>query len=258
MSIPGRCCSKDHTDRTEPTRVSAPSADHTGETDNQIVIFHDTISPRAYTYAHIRGSAIGFGQALRAAWNWQKGEVLAVYSPNDVDYATVVFGCQWAGGTVTTANPGYTADELAHQLRDSRATAIATQAPLLKATLAAARKAGLREDRVILMGPNTVDTPVPHFTSLPGFRIPSFNEHAKRPFQIDPDEDLCFLVYSSGTTGKPKGVMLSHRNIVSNVLMMTGPNDGHLNCGDGSTGSGDRTVGFLPLFHIYGESKPTY
>ncbi|KAF2167482.1 hypothetical protein M409DRAFT_66041 [Zasmidium cellare ATCC 36951] len=216
------------------------------------VIFHDTISPREYTYAHIKGSAIGFGQSLRSSWNWQKGDVLAIYSPNDVDYATIVFGTHWAGGIVTTANPGYTVDELAHQLVDSKAKAIVTQAPLLKTTLAAARKAGVRENRVILIGPDTIDTPVPHYTSLSGYRVYDANQHVPRPYRINPNEDLCFLVYSSGTTGKPKGVMLSHRNIVSNVLMLTRPNEGYLSCGDGTTGSGDRTIGFLPLFHIYG------
>lgn len=220
--------------------------------DMLIVIFHDTISPRAYTYAHIRGSAIGFGQAIRTAWDWQKGEILAIYSPNDVDYATAVFGCHWAGGIVTTANPGYTADELAHQFVDSRAKAIVTQAPLLKTALAAAKKAGIREDRVILIGPDTIDMTIPHFKSLPGFRVYDMDENPERPYTIDPDKDLCFLVYSSGTTGKPKGVMLSHRNIVSNVLQLDLPHKGHLSCGDGTTGSGDRTIGFLPLFHIYG------
>ncbi|KAK4500821.1 hypothetical protein PRZ48_009013 [Zasmidium cellare] len=216
------------------------------------VILHDTISSRAYTYDHIRGSSIGFGQALRQAWNWRKGDVLAIYSPNDVDYATIVFGTHWAAGVVTTANPGYTVDELAHQLVNSRAKAIVTQAPLLETTLAAARKAGVPRDRVILMGPDTVDTTVLHFTALPGFRVHDSNEHAQRPYEINPSEDLSFLVYSSGTTGKPKGVMLTHRNIVANVLQTDRANDGYITCGDGTTGSGDRTIGFLPLFHIYG------
>lgn len=252
MSILGHCSLRARIDRIAVIRVRPQHQDSFETANHSIVIFHDTVSPRAYSYAHIRGSSIGFGQVLRKTWNWQKGDVLSIYSPNDVDYATVVFGCLWAGGIVTTTNPAYTIDEFAHQLRDSRAKAIVTQAPLLRNALAAAKKAGIEEDKIILMGPNAVDTPVSYFTSLPGFTMYGLNEHVKRPFWIDPDEDLCFLVYSSGTTGKPKGVMLSHRNIVANTIMISRANKGHVTCGDGSTGSGDRTIGFLPFFHIYG------
>lgn len=75
---------------------------------------------------------------------------------------------------------------------------------------------------------------------------------AKRPFSTDPRNDIAFLAYSSGTTGKPKGVMLTHRNIVANMAMMAATSV-NLSCGNGETGSGDRSIGFVPLYHIYGE-----
>ena len=79
-----------------------------------------------------------------------------------------------------------------------------------------------------------------YFTSIVNFsRTARF-----RRVKVDPDKDLAFLVYSSGTTGFPKGVMLSHRNIVSNVLMTTS--------GDPNLSSKDSILAFLPFFHIYG------
>lgn len=66
-----------------------------------------------------------------------------------------------------------------------------------------------------------------------------------RKTKIDPKKDLAFLVYSSGTTGHPKGVMLSHSNIVSNVLMLKSGEGGNLSW------KNDKLLAFLPFFHIY-------
>jgi 4-coumarate--CoA ligase len=71
-----------------------------------------------------------------------------------------------------------------------------------------------------------------------------------RKAKIDPGKDIAFLAYSSGTTGHPKGVMLSHRNIVSNVLML-GAGEQLLTWNGGADGTGDKVLGFLPFFHIY-------
>lgn len=72
-----------------------------------------------------------------------------------------------------------------------------------------------------------------------------------RRSKINPKKDLAFLVYSSGTTGYPKGVMLSHENIVANVLMITKGEAPHLKWNGGEGGKGDRILAFLPFYHIY-------
>jgi long-subunit acyl-CoA synthetase (AMP-forming) len=89
-----------------------------------------------------------------------------------------------------------------------------------------------------------------HFQKMQGYRFTGPEERLARPYSINPEKDLSFLIYSSGTTGKPKGVMLSHRNMVA-VILMWGRGNG-LSCGDGTNGSGDRTLAFVPFFHIYG------
>lgn len=73
-----------------------------------------------------------------------------------------------------------------------------------------------------------------------------------RRTRTDPKKDLAFLVYSSGTTGHPKGVMLSHENIVSNILQIKAGEAGNLTWDGGPDGKGDNILAFLPFFHIYG------
>lgn len=217
-----------------------------------VVLFHDTNSARSYTYQQLRNSAVGFGAALRSAWNWQKGNVLAVFSQNDVDYPAVILGCLWAGGVVTTASPSYTKYELANQLKDCDAKAIITTPPFLDTALGAAREAGIPQSKIILMGNLVADSRFRHFHSMASPKNLQDRTKLIRPFSVD-QNDLSFLVYSSGTSGKPKGVMLTHKNIVANILMSATVQEGNLSCGNGETGSGDRTVGFVPFFHIYGK-----
>jgi len=161
----------------------------------------------------------------------------------------VTWGCHWAGGILSPANPGYTVEELAFQLKDSGAKAVVTQLPFIKTAKEAASKVGIPESRVIVIGderdPNGV---IKHFTS-----IRNISRSARyRRTKMKPDEDLAFLVYSSGTTGHPKGVMLTHRNIVANVLMLKAGEAGNLRCTGGPSGEGDKILAFLPFFHIYG------
>jgi long-subunit acyl-CoA synthetase (AMP-forming) len=72
---------------------------------------------------------------------------------------------------------------------------------------------------------------------------------------LDPESEIAFLVYSSGTTGLPKGVMLSHRNIVANLLQVDAAQHGELTWNGGPDGKGDKLLAFLPFFHIYGTTQ---
>ena len=87
------------------------------------------------------------------------------------------------------------------------------------------------------------------FTSI----RPISRTQRSRRVKMNPKEDLAFLVYSSGTTGHPKGVMLSHENIVSNILMLKAGEAGNVTWNGGIDGKGDNILAFLPFFHIYGE-----
>ncbi|KAF2031005.1 acetyl-CoA synthetase-like protein [Setomelanomma holmii] len=206
------------------------------------VIYRAINSDRKYTFAEVKTHATLFGEGLCNLWDWQKDEVLALYAPNDIDIAPVIYGTFFAGGIVTPANPGYSTDELAYQLDNSGARALVTTKQFLETALKAAQKVGIPNDRVILLGAEKDDSyRVKHWSNI---RKTSgalrYRRRRAKP------EDLAFLAFSSGTTGLPKGVMLTHRNIVSDVLMIHGAVGNHY------SHDNDIFLGVLPFFHIYG------
>jgi acyl-CoA synthetase (AMP-forming)/AMP-acid ligase II len=177
----------------------------------------------------VRRCAIGL-----AARGLRPGEVAGIYSPNVPEYAIAYYAISLAGAAATTVNALYTTDELAFQLRDAGARFLITAPALVERALAAAQAAGL--DEVFVFGEAAGATP---FSSL--------LEQAGEPpaVQIDPADHVVSLPYSSGTTGLPKGVMLTHRNLVANVLQVASIRP---------LGPGDVMVGVLPFFHSYGQT----
>ena len=160
------------------------------------------------------------------------GKTLALMAPNIPEYCVVFHAMAWAGGTITTINPTYTAHEVHHQLTDSAADVLVTIAMFADTAREAIKGTKVRE--IVIIG----DAPaglVP-LTDLMGAPV-----DAQVP--VDVTEHVVVLPYSSGTTGLPKGVMLTHRNLVVNI-------DQSLQSTDVSPG--ELTVAFLPFFHIYG------
>ncbi|MFG2324477.1 4-coumarate--CoA ligase family protein [Streptomyces sp. NPDC048568] len=163
----------------------------------------------------------------------RKGDVLALHSPNTVAFPLAFYAATRAGASVTTVHPLATAEEFAKQLNDARARWIVTVSPLLDTARRAAELAGGIQEILVC-------------DSAPGHRslIDMLASAAPEPrIAIDPAEDVAALPYSSGTTGTPKGVMLTHRQIATNLaqlepLMPAAP--------------GDRVLAVLPFFHIYG------
>ena len=166
---------------------------------------------------------------------FKKGDVFAIYSPNLPEYAVILLAVASVGGINTTANPLYTADELAKQLRDSRARFLVTVPPFLDKAQEAAKKSGVEE--VFVFGTAEGATPFADLLQAGG---------EPPAVRINPGEDLVVLPYSSGTTGLPKGVMLTHRNLVANLCQCEGMENF-----EGFVDS-DVTMAFLPFFHIYG------
>ncbi|OIW35050.1 acetyl-CoA synthetase-like protein [Coniochaeta ligniaria NRRL 30616] len=212
-------------------------------------IFTDHATSRAHTYSSVRAAAASFGAGLKARWRWRKGDVLALYTPNSIDTAVVTLGALWAGGVVSPANPLYTVDELARQLRDCGARALVTQRRYLDTAREAARRVGMRERRIILVGDERDGTG--RFRHYGSVRGTSYTGSYART-RVEPKTDLAFLVYSSGTTGLPKGVCLTHANMVANLLQFAAMDGRTFFPTGGLDGQGDRQLGILPLFHIYG------
>ncbi|KAI0013488.1 acetyl-CoA synthetase-like protein [Xylariaceae sp. FL0662B] len=216
--------------------------------DKEIYIDPDT--GRSYTWAQAKSAALEFGKGLKSRWGFKHGDALGFFSPNNVDYAPVFFGVLWAGGACSTANPTYTVEELEFQMKDSGVKGIVTQLPLLPTVLKAVKAIGLPEDRVLLLGDGRDPSgKFKHFSEIRDAGLPG---GSSRP-RIDPRTDIAFLVYSSGTTGFPKGVMLTHYNIVANLAQLEFVDrfNGLYHSG-GPDGKGDKQLAVLPFFHVYG------
>src|SRR4051794_7864062 len=165
----------------------------------------DGLSGRTVTYAQL-AELVRAGAAGLAERGFGKGGVFAHYAPNLPEYAVAFHAVASVGGVNTTANPLLTADELAGQLRHCGARLLVTVPDQLEKATAAAERAGVEE--VFVYGEADDATP---FASL----LQAVGEPPE--VAIDPAEDVVALPYSSGTTGLPKGVMLTHRNLVANI-----------------------------------------
>ena len=160
--------------------------------------------------------------------------VVALLCPNSPAFAVVFHGILRLGAMVTTIKSLATEDDIEKQLKDSEASWFITVSPLLAGAKVAAGRVGIADDHLIVLD----DTE--GYTSLRDLLM----EQATPPkVSFDPATHIAAIPYSSGTTGLPKGVMISHRNLVANVEQSRAVIE---------VGEGDRVLAFLPFFHIYG------
>ncbi|WP_222267698.1 4-coumarate--CoA ligase family protein [Modestobacter marinus] len=190
----------------------------------------------------LSGETIRFGQlashvgrvaAALHARGLRKGDVVAVFSPNTIWYPVVFHGIAAAGCVVSPINSLYTPDEIAFQLKDSGAKALITISLFLDRAQAAVAQQPV--DEVIVL-----DGAEGHAS----LRDLLTSDAPPVDVDIDPATDLVTLPYSSGTTGLPKGVMLTHRNLVANVAQCRPLFELHED--------DERVIAVLPFFHIYG------
>jgi acyl-CoA synthetase (AMP-forming)/AMP-acid ligase II len=191
----------------------------------------DGPSGRTLSYAQLAGGVRRAAAGL-AERGLRKGDVFALFCPNVPEFAVAFHAVALVGAINTTINSLFTADEIAYQLKDSGAKYLLTVPPFMDRAADAAGRVGVEE--VFVLGESEGATP---FASL------LQAEESPREVDIDPAEDLVVLPYSSGTTGFPKGVMLTHSNLVANLKQMEAIH---------GMSEADRVIGVLPFFHIYG------
>jgi long-chain acyl-CoA synthetase len=171
-----------------------------------------------------------FAQALADA-GVDPGDRVGLYLPNLPQYVTAFVGSLRAGGIVVPMNPQYKSREISHLLSDSGAVAVVTLADLVPQVAAVA------DD-------TDVDTLVSVGEADGATEFDAFLADETLPVRERADDDVAVQPYTSGTTGQPKGVLLTHHNLAFDARASAAIHDG--------IHADDKMLGVLPLFHIYG------
>lgn len=186
---------------------------------------------RTLTYSQFADAVRRVAASLNRR-GFRKGDVFGIFSTNCLEYAVAFHAVALLGGVNTTLNPLYTAEEAACQLHDSGAKFLVTAPQFIEKAGAAGQ--GSKIEELFVFGEADGATP---------FDLLLRGDGELPRVEINPREDPVALPYSSGTTGLPKGVMLTHYNLVANLRQMDGLEYFH---------SEDVLLCVLPLFHIYG------
>ncbi|PAN51540.1 hypothetical protein PAHAL_9G601300 [Panicum hallii] len=203
----------------------------------------DAATGQALTFSAFRSAVLTMAVALTSRAGVRPGDVVLLLAPNCVLYPVCFFAVTALGAVATTANPLYTPREIAKQVTDSRAKLAITVSELLP------KIAELRLPTILLDG----DAASATASMPPGASVTLYSdliagaqetEYRRPPTK---QSDTAALLYSSGTTGASKGVILTHRNFISAAPMITADQDAH--------GEGPNVfLCFLPMFHIFGLS----
>jgi 4-coumarate--CoA ligase len=199
------------------------------ELANHLAI-RDISGASSYTYAELSDAIYSLAGGL-AARGIAPGKVVGLMAPNLPEYAIVFHGVAVAGAAVSTINPTYGPQEVRHQVNDAGVSVLFTVPMFVETALAAIE--GTEVTEVVVIG-----EPVPGTTTM--------NEMFAEPIaqvSVEVATQTVVLPYSSGTTGLPKGVMLSHRNLVANIEQFVHA----IHYQDNEV-----ALAALPFFHIYG------
>lgn len=198
------------------------------------VAIRDAAGTSSYTFAELSTAIHSLAGGL-AARGVAPGTVVGLMAPNVPEYAVIFHGVAVAGAAVTTINPTYGAEEVRHQLQDAGASMLFVVPMFLEVARAAIEGTDVTE---IIVMDSFGDAAVEGATSLADV----FGDPIEQ-VSVDVADHTVVLPYSSGTTGMPKGVMLTHRNLVANIEQVK---HAILYKDD------EVALAALPFFHIYG------
>ncbi|XP_066158712.1 uncharacterized protein pdgy [Euwallacea fornicatus] len=216
------------------------------ETYDEFVAFECPLTHIKYTYAEVRKYSRNLSKILRTKLGLNKGDVVLIYLPNCPQFPIATLGCLEAGLIASTVNSLYTAGEVLRQLKDSSSKIIITTcnlyATVTKAVSELPRKIPIiciktKPEQLLPQGTIDFYELIKTTLDISDLEPPHFN-------------DAAILPYSSGTTGLPKGVKLTHGNIVANLTQISHPSVNFLECANGNFQ--EVSPGVLPMFHIYG------
>lgn len=214
------------------------------------------------TFEQLHTKVEAFASFLQHELKLKKGDRIAVQMPNVLQFPIVVFAALRAGLTVVNTNPLYTAKEMQHQFTDSGAKAVvilANYGHLLEKILKNTKIEAVITTEIGDLFPTPkrilVNAVVKHIKKMvPAFDLPqaySFRQAlelgAIKPSQVVScnHEDIAFLQYTGGTTGVAKGAMLTHKNVIANMLQMCDWMTPKLREGQ------EIAIAALPMYHIF-------
>jgi long-chain acyl-CoA synthetase len=185
--------------------------------------------PRAISYKELSDWTSRFAGGLQAV-GLQPGDRFAVYLPNVPQFVIAIWGGFKAGCVPTPMNPTLKKREIIHQITDSGAKLIIAPVFMVEEVKKAATE--LPDLKIFVVGPDSTHH--------------NFDELVKHSphFVERDDDDLALMPYTSGTTGNPKGVLLSHKNLGSNIQSVMKLME--------AKGTGERLLVPIPMFHITG------
>lgn len=211
----------------------------TGDEASRTAII-DGPSGRAVSYGRL--TALVADAAFELATSGLRvGDVVALHAPNSIEFAVFFHACGSIGVIVTTVPVLAVADDIGTQLAVAGAKRIYTTPALRPVAEAGAEAAGLRPHAVVLLDPVEGDASADGEDA--GRRGAADAAAALADSGFDPETQVMVLPFSSGTTGHPKGVQLTHRNLVANVCQVEERM---------GVDGGDVVIAVLPFFHIYG------
>jgi len=204
----------------------------------KLPIFTDGQTGKTLIFAEVFDLARRFGSALIKR-GVKKGDVVAIISPNSIYFPVIIMGTTGIGATVTTVNATSTPDEIVKQLVSSKAQLLITVPQLLENARTAVGKGKTDVKNIVVSGKQDGCLSLDDMLSDSGSAYPT-------SLNINASKDVACIMYSSGTTGVPKGVMLTHLNYIVNIQQMCDKT-----FGDWSYGA-HRAIHILPYFHAAG------
>lgn len=212
-----------------------------------------SVTGRKYTYSQARDAANYIARSL-VNLGLRKGDVVALISPNYPETILALLGILEADMIATTVNPFYTPDEISRQLKSSGTKAIITVTEIAKNVTMAAETSVAPSTPIMVIDDGS--GPLPE--GIIPFMDLMTRGKSLSPLKYSHDnvEDIAILPYSSGTTGLPKGVMLTHKNLVSNMEMTEQTVSGRM--WDFASPDFQEVIPLiLPFFHIFGLNSLT-
>ncbi|KAL5316585.1 hypothetical protein ACEPPN_015634 [Leptodophora sp. 'Broadleaf-Isolate-01'] len=220
-----------------PFKSSQPDID-----SSTIGGYSNAITKERVPYTDVKTHTIHLSTALVKHYGLQKGDVVALFSPNTIWYPIAMLSVNRVGGIISGASPAYNVEEMTYALKTAKAKFLMTVPGSMEVAAKAAEAAGIGKERVFLLE-----------GELKGYKtVKQLIELGKKEkeqvveYKLKEGEkngDLCgFLSFSSGTTGLPKAVMISHQNVIAQCLQIQ----------QITPESHNKILAVLPAFHITG------